>query len=110
MYLENHKGEEVGYWRKANHIHKWFVDNIQKGNDNCRRYLVPKSKLKGLLLLCEMVCKDPKLAKKYLPNRDGFFFGGVAYDEYYFSATEETRDIIKKALKSKDLIYYQSSW
>ena len=21
---------EVGYWRKANAIHKWFVDNIQK--------------------------------------------------------------------------------
>ena len=23
--------EEVGYWRKANQIHKWFVDNCQDG-------------------------------------------------------------------------------
>jgi hypothetical protein len=22
---------ELGYWRKANHIHKWFVDNVQNG-------------------------------------------------------------------------------
>lgn len=24
------EGIEVGYWRKANHIHKWFVDNVQE--------------------------------------------------------------------------------
>ena len=23
--------EDVGYWRKANAIHKWFVDNVQDG-------------------------------------------------------------------------------
>ena len=28
--------EEVGYWRKANAIHKWFVDNVQDGNDDCK--------------------------------------------------------------------------
>ena len=25
--------EEVGYWRKANQIHRWFVENVQKGED-----------------------------------------------------------------------------
>jgi len=28
--------EEVGYWRKANHIHAWFVNNVQDGVDDCR--------------------------------------------------------------------------
>lgn len=23
--------EEFGYWRKANAVHKWFVDNVQNG-------------------------------------------------------------------------------
>jgi len=32
--------EEVGYWRKANHIHKWFVDNVQNGVDECLTYQV----------------------------------------------------------------------
>lgn len=27
--------EEVGYWRKANHIHLWFVNNVQDGIDDC---------------------------------------------------------------------------
>ena len=22
-------------WRKANHIHQWFVQNVQDGNDDC---------------------------------------------------------------------------
>ena len=26
---------DVGYWRKANAIHDWFVKNIQDGKDNC---------------------------------------------------------------------------
>ena len=27
--------EELGYWRKANQIHRWFVENVQDGVDNC---------------------------------------------------------------------------
>lgn len=27
--------EELGYWRKANHIHNWFVNNVQDGVDDC---------------------------------------------------------------------------
>ena len=32
--------EEAGYWRKANAIHRWFVENVQKGEDDCRDYYV----------------------------------------------------------------------
>jgi hypothetical protein len=28
--------EDVAYWRKANAIHKWFVDNCQDGVDECQ--------------------------------------------------------------------------
>lgn len=41
--------EEGIYWRKANQIHKWFVDNVQDGNDDCGRYYVSKDNLKNLL-------------------------------------------------------------
>ena len=27
--------ENVGYWRKANQIHQWFVDHVQDGVDDC---------------------------------------------------------------------------
>lgn len=26
---------KVGYWRKANAVHKWFVENVQDGVDEC---------------------------------------------------------------------------
>lgn len=44
--------ERAGYWRKANAIHKWFVDNVQKGEDDCREYYVSREQLKKLLGLC----------------------------------------------------------
>ena len=45
----------VAYWRKANHIHRWFVENVQGGEDNCDRYSVSRDQLKELLGLCEDV-------------------------------------------------------
>ncbi|RLB83158.1 MAG: hypothetical protein DRH15_05655, partial [Deltaproteobacteria bacterium] len=52
---------EVGYWRKANAIHRWFVENVQDGNDDCERYYVPREKLKELKDLCQEVIKKSKL-------------------------------------------------
>lgn len=52
---------EVGYWRKANHIHKWFVDNCQDGNDNCQEADVSKEQLQELLDLCLKVKKVARL-------------------------------------------------
>jgi hypothetical protein len=38
----------VGYWRKANAIHNWFVKNVQNGTDNCDRYNVSREQLEAL--------------------------------------------------------------
>lgn len=50
--------EEVGYWRKANHIHNWFVENIQDGEDDCRYHReVTKEDLEELYDIChEVLC------------------------------------------------------
>ena len=48
--------EEVGYWRKANHIHNWFVENIQNGTDDCNYHReVTEEDLKELLDVCQKV-------------------------------------------------------
>lgn len=47
--------ERIGYWRKANHLHKWFVDNCQDGEDDCRESYVSKNKLKELLDICKKI-------------------------------------------------------
>jgi hypothetical protein len=47
--------EEIGYWRKANHIHNWFVQNCQDGVDDCRSAYVSVDQLEELIDLCKKV-------------------------------------------------------
>jgi len=103
--------EEVGYWRKANQIHRWFVENVQDNVDNCGEYFVPKVKLEELLELCQKVKADNSLAGVLLPTGTGFFFGGEEYDEWYFNDIETTIEVLKEALSDDDAsYYYSSSW
>jgi hypothetical protein len=102
------------YWRKANQIHKWFVDNVQKGVDDCGSYYVSKEELEMLVTLCERVLAHPELAPKFLPSQSGFFFGSTDYDEYYFQDLKDTVAGLKPLLSDemfKEFDFeYQSSW
>lgn len=103
--------EEAGYWRKANAIHRWFVENVQRGVDDCGNYYVEKSQLLELLDLCEKVKADNSLADSLLPTASGFFFGGTDYNEWYFEDINNTINIIKEAVEGGDAdYYYSSSW
>lgn len=137
--------EMIGYWRKANHIHKWFVDNVQGGNDDCSDYEVSKGKLEALLCLCKVVkdnsklvdgkvqngykfenykevpimedgqyIEDSTIAEKLLPRKNGCFFGGTGYDQWYMAAIEKTIEILETVLKETDfeneMIIYSASW
>lgn len=123
---------EVAYWRKANHIHKWMVDNIQANNDDCGYYEIPKEKLEELKGICERVYESLKdsetmkkkihtgwengkatyaeidvfihteLAEELLPTQEGFFFGSTDYDEWYLDGLRETIDQITNILKETD--------
>lgn len=103
-----------GYWRKANHIHNWFVENVQGGEDDCRRHYFKIDDLKKLREVCLEVLKDREKAKELLPTTGGFFFGETDYGEYYFNKTEDTVKIIDTILADPNLdlyeFYYQSSW
>jgi len=60
--------EEVAYWRKANAIHGWFVENVQDGKDDCGDYEVSREKLGELLAICEKVLKGSKLVDASIRN------------------------------------------
>lgn len=129
--------EQIGYWRKANQIHRWFVDNVQDGVDDCDYHdEVTKEKLEELLDVCEqvlvasklvkdevyngstyenrLVIEDASVAEELLPTQPGFFFGETQYDEWYINSIKDTIDIITKALETTnfetEMIYYRSSW
>lgn len=59
---------EVGYWRKANAIHRWFVENVQNDVDNCAYYEVSKENLEKLLEICITVKNRSKMKSGYIKN------------------------------------------
>ena len=103
---------EVGYWRKANAIHDWFVKNVQDGEDKCQPHYVSREHLEQLRSLCEQVWADPSRAEKLLPTAKGFFFGDTSYDENYLDDLRHTVDIIDRCLTLPDAwdFEYCSSW
>ena len=106
--------EGIGYWRKANHIHNWFVENVQSGNDDCDTYSVSLKDLKELLNVCNKILEDSSLAEELLPRTQGFFFGSIEYDEYYYDSIRYTISVLKEAIEGFipgiTTYYYRSSW
>ena len=101
---------EAMYWRKANMVHQWFVDNVQDGEDNCQEYYVLREDLETLLANCvnALTNRDGDI----LPPSSGFFFGSTEIDEYYWQDLEDTVKGLEKALSLSDewSFYYQASW
>lgn len=50
----------VAYWRKANAIHQWFVDNVQDGEDECEAHDVEREQLVELRDLCKRLLAELK--------------------------------------------------
>lgn len=90
------------YWRKANAIHNWFVNNIQGGEDDCRCYELEKEQLIDLRNTCKKVLKNDSLKEELLPTQEGFFFGETDYDEYYYNDLKETIKEIDRLLSMND--------
>lgn len=68
--------EDIGYWRKANAIHAWFVKNVQNNIDNCQSHEVSKEQLAKLYLICKTIVTESTLAPNKIVsgqqcNKDG---------------------------------------
>ena len=103
----------AAYWRKANHIHRWFVENVQGGEDNCASYYVSHDKLEELYNLCYSIQQNKDAAAELLPTVSGFFFGGTEYDEWYYENVNKTAEQVQAAINNFPNgwdFYYESSW
>lgn len=102
------------YWRKANAIHRWFVENCQDGVDECQLSdPIHLEVLAGLIHSCKQVIENPELAAELLPTESGFFFGNTEYGEYYLEDLKQTIQQIDHVVKTypKPLVLrYRSSW
>lgn len=80
----------AAYWRKANAIHKWFVDTTQGGVDDCQESEVELEQLEDLVARCRGVLHNPDTAAEILPSEGGFFFGSTEYDDWYRDQLKDT--------------------
>ena len=113
----SHVAINVGYWRKANQIHGWFVNNVQNGEDDCKEYHVERHQLAELLdKVSQVLDGDITTAKELLPVTSGPFFGPGEYDEYYYQNLKHTKEMLTNILAivpENDIdysFYYSSSW
>lgn len=112
------------YWRKANAIHKFFIDTCADGIDECQPIQVSIDDLADLVWRCESILIsgpnadeqsiDKNIAHDLLPTCDGFFFGSTDYDERYIEALKKTVKALKPIVNHPELysgpFIYQASW
>lgn len=103
---------QVGYWRKANAIHRYFVEQVDGGEDDCEPVAVGRDNLQDLLALCKAVLVVPESAEEKLPTQGGFFFGDTEYGEGYRMDLIRTIEILEGALILPEEwdFYYRASW
>jgi hypothetical protein len=95
----------IGYWRKANAIHGWFVNTLAGGVDECQEIYVPRIALVDLLASCKVVLSETDPNEKQdladevgLMPTEGFFFGGYELDEYYDEHLKYTIETVENIL------------
>ena len=100
--------EEVGYWRKANAIHNWFVENVQDGEDDCDYHReVTKEDLQELIDTCTKVLSLVKLVPGRI--RTGIqFSNGKAETMYEDGLAVANPEICEALLPTTDGFFFGS--
>lgn len=95
------------YWRKANQIHKWFIQNCAGGDTEKQTMPITREQIIELLVTVETILdiKTEAIALELLPPVSGFFFGSTDIDEYYWEDLENTKTGLKTMLKK-----YGNDW
>ncbi len=112
--------EDDAYFRKVNCVYAYFAPKLQDEVCFVTRadieVLIGRCEeiLKGLDLRKEIPMEKIELAERLLPTQDGFFFGSIEYDKWYFRDLKNVRSQMKKLLRGfnedTDVIYVVMSW
>ena len=90
--------EQVGYWRKANQIHNWFVKNIQDGVDDCNYHReVTEEDLNELLDICKRVFASCEMV-------DGKVRNGYTYENERMVPIIEEGQYVKDPSVAEELL------
>jgi hypothetical protein len=95
--------EDVGYWRKANAIHRWFVEHVQHGDDNCGTYDVSREQLQQLLDTVNQVLETAELVEGEVTN-------GYRFEDGQMRPMVEAGKVIKDPSRAMELLPTQEGF
>lgn len=93
----------VGYWRKFDPLHRWFVNHVQEGHDDCRSAYVPPDILAELEEQLDQASDDPGSEHFVSEGDEPMTEGDI----------DCTQRILVQAKKLQERgwdIYYRASW
>lgn len=93
----------VGYWRKCNQIHKFFVEKVQENNDDCKEYYVDKEVIKELYDICIKIKEKAILV-------DGSIENGYSFKDGETTPIIEKGKVISNAEEIAELLPTQSGF
>lgn len=101
--------EQVAYWRKANAIHKWFVDKVQDGEDDCKyHHEVTRDILVELLETCITILNNTVLVQGKIQN--GWTFkDGKEVPEFIDGLTVANKKICEELLPTQSGFFFGST-
>lgn len=95
--------EEAAYWRKANAIHNWFVENVQGEQDDCKEYMLYREDLEKLLGTISKVLASIELV-------DGDINMGTRYSGGKAEPIIEKGKVVKDPSVAQELLPTQSGF
>lgn len=102
--------EKVGYWRKANQIHNWFISNCSEDGctDNCSEIYVDREQLEELLKTLNLVLDSTKLVKGKIHNGTRYE-NGKTIEIYEDGLIMENDKIAKELLPTQEGFFFGSN-
>ena len=86
----------IAYWRQAQSIHNWFINELGDGIDECQDIYVPRDKLIELRNLAETALASSDA----LPENSGLSPDSAGIDEFYMEDMRLTVEQISAVLKN----------
>lgn len=93
----------VAYWRKANQVHTWFVENVQGGVDECQEAPVSREQLTKLKSICERVLESSPLVA-------GSVYTGRSYDDEGVHEHFQEGQVIAEPALAQELLPAQAGF
>ncbi len=98
----------IGYWRKANAIHRWFVETVQDGKDECQKSYVERDQLAALRDLCNQVLSTVETVEGDIHTCTTYSAAGVE-KEYERGPVVAQQGIAEKMLPSGSGFFFGST-